>query len=48
MNDVGKSPLTNRSSLINPQEKNDIEFIKSTPSHFLPTDDELESFLGMD
>lgn len=46
MNDVGKSPLTNRSSLINPQEKNDTvaKFINSTPSHFLPTDDELESF----
>ena len=47
MHYVRKSPRANGSSLIHSLGKNDpvVKFIKSSPSHSLPTDDELQSFL---
>jgi hypothetical protein len=44
---VRKSPRANGSNLIHSQGKNDpvVKFIKSSPTHSLPTDDELQSFL---
>src|SRR6056300_1401795 len=44
---VRKSPRANGSNLIHSQRKNDpvVKFIKSSTTHSLPTDDELQSFL---
>ena len=46
MHYVRKSPRTN-GSLIHSQDENDpvVNFVKSSPTHSLPTDDELQSFL---